>query len=68
MAIGNTLYVCVSTHIIVDKSANCTIIVDNSDIKVYMMNSRANENLKDEKIKRVFSWPEIYDLISKEDK
>ena len=31
-----------------------------------MMTSRVNGSLEDEKIKRVFSWPEISDLITKE--
>ena len=50
-----------------DSFKNCKNIVDNSDIKVYMMNSRVNESLNDNKIKRVFSWPEIYDLINREE-
>lgn len=50
-----------------DSFKNCKNIVDNSDIKVYMMNSRVNESLNDDKIKRVFSWPEIYDLINREE-
>ena len=32
-----------------------------------MMTSMANKNLEDKKIKRVFSWPEIDDLINKEE-
>ena len=28
------------------------------------MNSRANEKLEDKKIDRVYSWPEIYNLIN----
>ena len=50
-----------------DSFKNCKNIVDNSHIKVYMMNSRVNESLNDNKIKRVFSWPEIYDLINREE-
>ena len=48
-----------------DSFKNCKSIADNTDTKVYLMTSRVNGNLEDEKIKRVFSWPEIYDLISK---
>lgn len=48
-----------------DSYRNCKNIVDNSDIKVFMMNSRVNTMLNDVKIKRVFSWPEIYHLINK---
>lgn len=49
-----------------DSFKNCKQVVDNSNTKVYMMNSRINEAFNDEKIQRVFSWPEIYDLINKE--
>ena len=48
-----------------DSFKNCKNIVDNTNIKVYMMTSRVNSDFNDEKIKRVFSWPEIYDLISR---
>lgn len=48
-----------------DSFKNCKSIVDNTDAKVYMMSSRVNENLNDERIRRVFSWPEIYNLIIK---
>ena len=47
-----------------DSFKNCKGIVDNTDIKVYMMNSRANENINDNKIERVYSWPELYNLIN----
>jgi len=50
-----------------DSFNNCKKIAHDSDIKVYMMTSRVNESFNDEKIKRVFSWPEIYDLINKEE-
>ena len=51
-----------------DSFNNCKKIVDNSDTTVYMMTSRVNCNLEDDKITRVFSWPQIYDLISREEK
>lgn len=57
-----------NVDIFIDDSFNhCERIVDNSDIKVYMMNSKVNEKLNHDKIRRVFSWPEIYDLISREE-
>ena len=48
-----------------DSFKNCKKVTDGSDIKVYMMDSRANEQMNDERIQRVFSWPEIYDLINR---
>ena len=48
-----------------DSFKNCKKVADGNDIKVYMMDSRANEQMNDEKIKRVYSWPEIYDLINR---
>ena len=46
-----------------DSFKNCKAIADNTNAKVYMMTSRVNGSLEDKKIKRVFSWPEIYDLV-----
>jgi len=46
-----------------DSLKNCKIISENTDIKVFMMTSNANMKFENEKIKRVFSWPEIYSLI-----
>lgn len=46
-----------------DSFKNCKSIVDNTNAQVYMMTSRVNGSLEDKKIKRVFSWPEIYDLV-----
>jgi len=51
-----------------DSFKNCKRIVENTNSKVYIMNSRANDGINDAKIRRVFSWPEIYDLISREEK
>ena len=57
-----------NVDIFIDDSFNhCERIVDNSDIKVYMMNSKVNEKLNHDKIRRVFSWPEVYDLIVREE-
>ena len=50
-----------------DSFNNCKQISENTNAKVYMMTSLVNKNLGDKKIKRVFSWPEIDDLISKEE-
>lgn len=49
-----------------DSFNNCKKIADNTNVKVYMMNSRVNANFNDEKIKRVFSWPEIDSVIKRE--
>lgn len=51
-----------------DSFKNCKDIANNTDAKVYIMNSSVNGKLEDEKIRRVFSWPEIYDLINREEK
>ena len=51
-----------------DSFNNCKKIAENTEAKVYMMTTRVNENLDSENIKRVFSWPEIYDLINREEK
>ena len=50
-----------------DSYSNCKNIADNTDTKVYIMNTKMNETFRDEKIKRVFSWPEVYDLIIREE-
>ena len=47
-----------------DSFKNCKSIADNTNVQVYMMTSRVNGSLGDKKIKRVFSWPEIYDLLN----
>ena len=50
-----------------DSFKNCKNIADNTEAKVYLMNSRVNGSFNDEKIRRVFSWVEINDLICKEE-
>ena len=50
-----------------DSFKNCKTIADNTKAKVYMMTSRVNGSFEDENIKRVYSWPEIYDLINREE-
>lgn len=47
-----------------DSFKHCTNIANNSDIKVYMMNSNANASFEDKKVERVFSWPEIQYLVN----
>lgn len=46
-----------------DSFDNCKSAADNLAIKVLMMNSKANERYYDEKVTRVYSWPEIEYLI-----
>lgn len=48
-----------------DSFNNCQKIANNSNAKVYMMTSRVNGSLEDEKVQRVFSWPEISDLLNR---
>lgn len=50
-----------------DSLKNCKQISDNTNTKVYFMTSMANKNLENKDIKRVYSWPEIDDLINKEE-
>ena len=50
-----------------DSYTNCKEVSENINTHVYMMTSMINRNFKDEKIKRVYSWPEIYYLINKEE-
>ena len=50
-----------------DSYKNCKKVSENANTKVYMMTSMVNKDLDDKTIKRVFSWPEIDDLISKEE-
>lgn len=49
-----------------DSFNNCKNIVENSNTKAYMMTSRVNGSFSHEKIKRVYSWPEVYSLIKNE--
>ena len=46
-----------------DSFENCQTIVEKTDATVYMMNTRMNENLNPNHVKRVYSWCEIEDLI-----
>lgn len=50
-----------------DSFKNCKAISEGMDAKVYLMNTKMNEKLNDENIKRVYSWPEVYSLISKKE-
>ena len=47
-----------------DSFNNCKAIAYGTNAKVYLMNTKMNEKLKDEKIKRVYSWPEVSSLVS----
>ena len=42
-----------------DSFSNCQKVSENG-IKTFLMDTRANTGLKDDKIERVFSWPHIY--------
>lgn len=46
-----------------DSFNNCKSIADGTNAKVFLMNTKMNETLNNENIKRVYSWPEIYNLI-----
>ncbi len=50
-----------------DSFSNCMSITD-AGIKTYMMDSKYNVSLDDRRIKRVYSWPEIYMLLNEERK
>jgi len=47
-----------------DSFNNCKSIADGTSAKVFLMNTKMNENLNNENIKRVYSWPEVYSLIN----
>jgi len=51
-----------------DSFNNCRSISDETNAKVYLMDTKINEKLSDHNIKRVYSWPELYSLIIKEEK
>lgn len=42
-----------------DSFSNCEM-VSNGGIKSYLMDSRVNKGLKNEKIERIYSWPHLY--------
>ena len=50
-----------------DSFKNCTEVA-NTGIKTYIMDTRTNKGLQNENITRVYSWPDIYDKIKKEEK
>lgn len=50
-----------------DSFNNCKSIKDGINSKVYLMNTKMNETLNDDNIKRVYSWPEVYSLISQKE-
>lgn len=48
-----------------DSFDNCKSIAYGSNARVFLMDARANQNLEDEKITRVYSWPHVYQEILK---
>lgn len=46
-----------------DSFKNCQGVA-NVGVKTFLMNTRTNQGLNDEKITRVYSWPDIYKRIS----
>lgn len=48
-----------------DSFDNCKSIAYGSNAKVFLMDTRVNQNLEDEKITRVYSWPHLYQEIIK---
>ncbi len=42
-----------------DSFSNCKRVTDGG-IKSFLMDSRANRDLSDERIDRIFSWPHLY--------
>ena len=47
-----------------DSFENCKMIADNG-IKTFLMDTRVNRGLKEDKIKRVYSWPHLYMKLDK---
>lgn len=50
-----------------DSFQNC-VAVANKGIRAFIMNTRMNKSLVDDKIERVYSWPDFYSKIKKEGK
>lgn len=48
-----------------DNFDNCKSIAYGSNARVFLMDARANQNLEDERIMRVYSWPHVYQEILK---
>ena len=48
-----------------DSFNNCKSIAYGSNAKVFLMDTRVNQDLQDEKITRVYSWPHLYQEIMK---
>ena len=46
--------------IFIDDSFNNCKLVSDSGIKTYLMDSRTNKELIDQKIERIYSWPHLY--------
>jgi len=54
--------------IFIDDSFKNCIELANAGVKTYIMETRTNKSLNAENITRVYSWPDIYDKIKKEEK
>jgi len=50
-----------------DSFNNCKSIAYGTNAKVFLMNTKMNEKLEDDNIKRVYSWPEVYSLINQKE-
>ena len=48
-----------------DSFNNCKKVVESTNAKVYIMDTRVNETCKDDRIERVYSWTQVYDLIKR---
>lgn len=48
-----------------DSFKNCKMIAENG-IKTFLMDTRVNRGLEDEKINRIYSWPHLYMKIGEE--
>ena len=46
-----------------DSFDNCKKTAYESKAKVFLMDTRVNQNLQDKKIERVYSWPHLYQEI-----
>ena len=45
-----------------DSFKNCQMVAD-LGIKTFIMDTRTNRNLEDERLKRVYSWPHFYEVF-----
>lgn len=57
-----------SLDVFLDDSFQNCLAVANKGVQTFMMNTRTNKGLVDDKIERVYSWPDFYSKIKKEGK